>query len=80
MTDRRTDGRTDGRTEAIAISPTLFFKKRGDNNLCRERHLEALYSTCGTCFEIISVADEGYQLFRQISKHVYQDTLISMIF
>ena len=26
-----TDRRTDGRTEAIAISPTLFFKKRGDN-------------------------------------------------
>ena len=25
-----TDGRTDGRTEAIAISPTLFLKKRGD--------------------------------------------------
>ena len=27
-----TDGRTDGRTEAIAISPTFFLKKRGDNN------------------------------------------------
>ena len=27
-----TDGRTDGRTEAIAISPTLFLKKRGDND------------------------------------------------
>ena len=36
MTDRRMDSRidrrTDRRTEAIAISPTLFFKKRGDNN------------------------------------------------
>ena len=31
MTDRRADGRTDGRTEAIAISPMLFLKKRGDN-------------------------------------------------
>ena len=31
--DGRTDRRTDGRTEAIAISPSLFFKKkRGDNN------------------------------------------------
>ena len=30
-TDGRTDRRTDGRTEAIAISPTLFLKKRGDN-------------------------------------------------
>ena len=25
------DSVTDGRTEAIAISPTLFLKKRGDN-------------------------------------------------
>ena len=36
MTDGRTDGQmdgqTDGRTEAIAISPTLFLKKRGDNH------------------------------------------------
>ena len=27
QTDGRTDGQTDGRTEAIAISPTFFFKK-----------------------------------------------------
>ena len=27
-----TDRRTDRRTEAIAISPTLFLKKRGDKN------------------------------------------------
>ena len=31
--DSVTDGRTDRRTEAIAISPTLFLKKRGDKNL-----------------------------------------------
>ena len=31
--DSVTDGRTDRRTEAIAISPTLFLKKRGDNEL-----------------------------------------------
>ena len=36
MTDGRTDRRTaDGRTEAIAISPTLFLKKRGDNEQSR---------------------------------------------
>ena len=29
--DGRTDRWTDGRTEAIAISLTLFLKKRGDN-------------------------------------------------
>ena len=27
------DGQRDGQMEAIAISPTLFFKKHGDNNL-----------------------------------------------
>ena len=32
MTDGRTHGRTDRPTEAIAISPTLFLKKRGENN------------------------------------------------
>ena len=33
VTDGRTNRRTDRRTEAIAISPTLFLKKRGDNHI-----------------------------------------------
>ena len=49
------------------------------SNLRRKRRLEALYSS-DTCFQNIFYADEGYQLFAYISKHVYQDTLISMIF
>ena len=39
MTDGQTDGRTDGRTEAIAISPTLLLRKRGDNDIIKLEHI-----------------------------------------
>ena len=49
------------------------------SNLRQERRLEAIYSS-GTCFQIISIAEERLSTFRIISKHAYQDMLVSMIF
>ena len=52
-----TDGRTDGRMEAIAISPSLFKKKRGDNKCGHKTYrryalfskdIWACKSVCGT--------------------------------
>ena len=39
-----TDGRTDGRTEAIAISPSLFLKKRGDKEVSNGAKIRNRYN------------------------------------
>ena len=53
-TDGQTDGRTDGRTEAIAISPTLFYKislnlyasRKGNfREICKSQNINTIFPT-----------------------------------
>ena len=55
--DSMTVGRTDGRTEAITISPSLFLKKRGDND---EKRL--VYQQAQTTDRLCNTVSDNFKL------------------
>ena len=55
---------TDGRTEAIAISPTLFLKKRGDNYITISKMIRIRYQFLYKIDCLPSFAGEIIKLYK----------------